>query len=188
MLCPKNNTEAVKFDAFFPSYYKVEAMFTTIYLDERIAILPSEFNSIRSEDGVRDILLTKLREKHEGKCNANGYVKPNSIELIARSMGQAENGRFTGNLMYDCKIKCQVLFPVAGTILEGMVLKIVKMGAYVVNEEAIRILLPRDIHLDDPNFDNIQQGATVKVRIERSRFQANDLFIMAIGRLVSDAE
>ena len=163
-------------------------MFTTIYLDERIAILPSEFNSIRSEDGVRDILLTKLREKHEGKCNANGYVKPNSIELIARSMGQAENGRFTGNLIYDCKIKCQVLFPVAGTILEGMVLKIVKMGAYVVNEEAIRILLPRDIHLEDPNFEKIQQGETVKVRIERSRFQANDLFIMAIGRLVSDAE
>lgn len=163
-------------------------MFTTIYLDERIAILPSEFNNIRSEDGIRDILLLKLREKHEGKCNANGYVKPNSIELIARSMGQAENGRFTGNLIYDCKIKCLVLFPVAGTILEGIVLKVVKMGAYVVNEEAIRILLPRDIHLDNPNFDAIQQGSTVKVRIERSRFQANDLFIMAIGTLVSDAE
>lgn len=161
-------------------------MFSTIYLDERIAILPNELNNIRSEDGIRDILLTKLRDKHEGKCNANGYVKPHSIELIARSMGQAENGRFTGNLIYDCKIKCEVLFPVAGTIMEGVVLKIVKMGAYVVNEEAIRILLPRDIHLGDENFDTIQQGSTVKVRIERSRFQANDLFIMAIGKLVTE--
>jgi DNA-directed RNA polymerase subunit E'/Rpb7 len=163
-------------------------MFSTIYLDERVAVLPAELNNIRTEDGIKDILLMKLRERHEGKCNANGYVKPNSIELIARSMGQSENGRFTGNLIYDCKIKCEVLFPVAGTIMEGIVLKIVKMGAYVVNEEAIRILLPRDIHLNDPNFDNIQQGQTVKVRIERSRFQANDLFIMAIGRLVTDSE
>ena len=59
-------------------------MFSTIYLDERVAILPSELNNIRSEDGIKDIILTKLKEKHEGKCNANGYVKPNSIELIAR--------------------------------------------------------------------------------------------------------
>jgi DNA-directed RNA polymerase subunit E'/Rpb7 len=162
-------------------------MFSTIYLDERVAILPSELNNIRSEDGIKDIILTKLKEKHEGTCNANGYVKPNSIELIARSMGQAENGRFTGNLIYDCKFKCETLFPVAGTIIEGTVLKVVKMGAYVVNEEAIRILLPRDIHLGDEHFDSIQQGATVKVRIERSRFQANDLFIMAIGKLVTDA-
>ena len=169
----------------FP-FTKSRRMFSTIYLDERVAILPNELNNIRSEDGIRDILVAKLREKHEGKCNANGYVKPNSIELIARSMGQAENGRFTGNLIYDCKIKCEVLFPIAGTIMEGIVLKVVKMGAYVVNEEAIRILLPRDIHLGDANFDSIQQGSTVKVRIERSRFQANDLFIMAIGKLVSE--
>ena len=162
-------------------------MFSIIYLDERVSILPSELNNIRSEDDIRDILLMKLKDKHEGKCNANGYVRPNSIELIARSMGQAENGRFTGNLIYDCKIKCEILFPVAGTIIEGVVLKVVKMGAYVVHEEAIRILLPRDLHIGDAKFDAIEQGKTVKVRIERSRFQANDLFIMAVGKL-ADAE
>ena len=162
-------------------------MFSTISLDERVAVLPSEFNSIRSEDGIQDILLMKLKDKHEGKCNANGYVRPNSIELLARSMGQAENGRFTGNLIYDCKIKCEILFPVAGTIIEGVVLKVVKMGAYVVHEEAIRILLPKDLHIGDSRFDTIEQGKTVKVRIERSRFQANDLFIMAVGKL-ADAE
>ena len=165
---------------------KVERMYSTIYLDERVPILPSELNNIRSEEGIKDILLTKLKEKHEGKCNANGYVKPNSIELIARSMGQAENGRFTGNLIYDCKIKCEILFPVAGTVIEGIVLKVVKMGAYVVHEEAIRILLPRDLHINDPNFDTILQGTKVKVRIERSRFQVHDLFIMAVGKLVPD--
>ena len=68
---------------------KVERMYSTIYLDERVPILPSELNNVRSEEGIKDILLTKLKEKHEGKGNANGYVKPNSIELIARSMGQA---------------------------------------------------------------------------------------------------
>ena len=158
-------------------------MFSTIYLDERVALLPIEMNAVRSEDTVRDLLLTKLREKHEGKCNANGYVRPGSITLLGRSMGQAENGRFTGNVIYDCKLQCEVLYPVAGTMMSGKVIKVVKMGAYVVYEEAIRILLPRDIHIGNPTFDAMKEGDVVNVRIERSRFQTNDNFIMSVGKL-----
>jgi DNA-directed RNA polymerase subunit E'/Rpb7 len=161
-------------------------MFHTIYLDERVALTPNELNMIRSADGIKEIILTKLREKHAGKCNANGYVRPGSIELLGRSMGVAENGRFTGNLLYDCKIKCEVLYPTAGTIIDGMVLKVNKMGAYVVFEEAIRILLPRDLHIGDTRFDGLKEGDNINVRIERSRFQTNDQFIMAVGKLITE--
>jgi DNA-directed RNA polymerase subunit E'/Rpb7 len=161
-------------------------MFHTIYLDERVALTPSEVNTMHNADDVKKIILQKLREKHEGKCNANGYVRPESIELLARSMGVAENGRFTGNLLYDCKIKCEVLYPTTNTIVEGIVLKVNKMGAYVVFEEAIRILLPRDLHLGDTSFDALKEGETVKVRIERSRFQTNDPYIMSVGKLAKD--
>lgn len=161
-------------------------MFSTIYLDERVALTPGELNSARSEVNIRDAILVKLREKHEGKCNANGYVRPGSMTLLARSMGQAENGRFTGNVVYDCKIKCEVLYPTGGTIMEGVVLKVIKMGAYVVYEEAIRILLPKDLHIGNAAFDALKEGETVKVTIERSRFQTNDLFIMAVGKLVAE--
>lgn len=161
-------------------------MFSTIFLDERIALTPTELNSARSETNIRESILLKLREKHEGKCNANGYVRPGSVVLLARSMGQAENGRYTGNVLYDCKISCEVLYPTAGTVMEGLVLKVIKMGAYVVYEEAIRILLPKDLHIGKKEFDDLKEGETVKVRIERSRFQTNDLFIMAVGKLVTE--
>ncbi len=163
-------------------------MFHTIYLDERIALTPSELNSIRTADGIKELLLTKLREKLAGKCNADGYINPGSIELLDRSMGVAENGRFTGNLMYDCKVKCDVLYPTADTVVEGMILKVNKMGAYVVYKDAIRILLPRDSHIGDARFDALKEGDTARVRIERSRFQANDTFIMAVGKLYSEEE
>lgn len=162
-------------------------MFHTIYLDERIALTPSELNMVRNADEIKKMLVQKLKEKHEGKCNANGYIRPDSIELLARSMGVSETGRFTGNLVYDCKIKCKVLYPTAGTIVEGIVLKINKMGAYVVFEEAIRVLLPRDLHVGDTEFDKLKEGDTVKVCVERSRFQTNDPFIMAVGKLSSAA-
>lgn len=160
-------------------------MFQTVYLDERIGLTPSEVNMIRSTEAIKDILTTKLREKHEGKCNANGHVRPGSIQLISRSMGLAENAQFTGQLLYDCKFKCDVFYPTANTEVNAMVLKVNKMGAYVVFEEAIRILLPRDTHVGNVAFDELSEGQTVKVRIDRSRFQVNDSFIMAVGTLVN---
>jgi len=159
-------------------------MFHTVFLDERIALTPTELNIVVSPEGARDILITKLREKHEGKCNANGYIRPGSIQLLARSMGIAENGRYTGNLLYDCKMKCEILYPTAGHEMEAHVIKVNKMGAYAVYEQAIRILLPRDLHIGDVDFDSIKEGETIHVTIERSRFQANDPFIMAVGKLV----
>jgi hypothetical protein len=59
------------------------------------------------------------------------------------------------------------------------------MGTYAVFEEAIRVLLPRDTHLGNTEFDSIKEGTTIKVRIDRSRFQTNDPFIMAVGSLVT---
>lgn len=158
-------------------------MFHTVFLDERIALTPNELNIVVSPDGARDIIITKLREKHEGKCNANGYIRPGSIQLLGRSMGIAENGRFTGNLLYDCKLKCDILYPTAGIKMDAHVIKVNKMGAYAVYEQAIRILLPRDLHIGDVDFDSIKEGDMVNVSIERSRFQANDPFIMAVGKL-----
>ena len=162
---------------------KPNKMYHTIYLDERVSMNASELNGIRSTDNIRDILLTKLKEKHEGKCNANGYVRPGSLQMLARSMGVAQNGKFTGDIMYDCKTKCEVLFPTADSIIEVHVIKTNKMGAYAVFEEAIRVLLPRDLHVGNSSFDEIAEDDTVRVRIKRTRFDTNSPFIMAVGVL-----
>jgi DNA-directed RNA polymerase subunit E'/Rpb7 len=159
-------------------------MYNTVYLDERVALTPSELGNITSADSVNEMLAKKLKAKHEGKCNANGYVKPGSLAILSRSMGVAENGRFTGNLLYDTKVKCDVFYPVGGIQMEAVVIKVNKMGAYVHFDEAIRILLPRDLHVGNVEFDSIEEGKNVLVRLERSRFQANDPYIMGVGILV----
>ena len=160
-------------------------MYNTVYLDERVALTPVELGNVRVVEDVREMLTKKLKEKHEGKCNANGYVKPGSLTILARSMGVAENGRFTGNIVYDCKFKCEVFYPVGESEMEAIVIKVNKMGAYVHFDEAIRILLPRDLHVGNVEFDSIEEGRTVPIRLERSRFQINDPYIMGVGVLVS---
>jgi hypothetical protein len=62
------------------------------------------------------------------------------------------------------------------------------MGVYAVFEEAIRILVPRDIHIGNTVFDSIKEGDVIKVRLERSEIKTNAPFIMAVGKLVEDGE
>jgi DNA-directed RNA polymerase subunit E'/Rpb7 len=163
-------------------------MYKTIYMDERVALPATELNHVKHTSEIKDFLEKNLRELLEGKCNSNGYVRPGSIKLLGRSMGVAENGKFTGNLVFDCKVSCEVLYPTAGSVITANVIKVNKMGVYAVFEDAMRILLPRDLHVGDTEFDGLKERNTVKVRIERSRFQTNDTFIMAVGKLHSGAE
>jgi hypothetical protein len=161
-------------------------MYNTIYMDERVSMTPAEMNLLTSVDSINELLEHKLREIHEEKCNANGYVRPDSIKLLGRSMGVAENGRFTGNFVYDCKFKCDVLYPTVGLKIGVDVIKVNQMGAYAIYEEAIRVLLPRDFHLGNQAFDALKEGDKVQVVLDRSRFQAKDPFIMAVGHLITD--
>jgi DNA-directed RNA polymerase subunit E'/Rpb7 len=166
-------------------------MYKSVFLEERVELAASEMSVIRSADGIKQSLMEKLK-RVEGKCNANGYVKPGSVQILARSMGAAENGKFTGNWIYDCKFVCEVLKPVAydakepnaeASVLPTKVIKVNKMGAYAAFEEAIRILLPRDCHAGDPVFDALKEGDSVRVRMEKHRFQTNDPYIVGIGTL-----
>ena len=85
-----------------------------------------------------------------------------------------------------------MLYPTAGTYVTGTVLKVNKMGVYAIFEDAevrdevmIRILLPRDIHLGNEEFDTIEEGDKITVSLERSKFQTNDLFIVSVGRFIN---
>lgn len=160
-------------------------MLHTMFMDDRIVITPSAMNAIHDLDALQEIIRANLSEKHEGKCNANGHVRPGSLELLKRSSGIAENGRFTGNFVYDCKFKCDVMYPLANSDLNAYVIKVTKMGAYAHYDHAIRILLPRDSHAGNEDFNSIQEGSTVRVRINMSRFQTNDPYIMSVGTLLS---
>jgi hypothetical protein len=170
-------------------------MYRTVFIDERVEITAEEFSAVKSADNIRALLLSKLK-RSEGKCNANGYVKPGSVQIIARSMGVAENGKFTGNWIYDCKFSCEVLKPVAydpkdpdslkSSVHSVNILEVNEMGAYGAVDEAIRVLLPRDIHAGIPEFDALKKDAIVRVRMEKHRFQTNDEYIMAIGTLYTE--
>lgn len=157
-------------------------MYKTVFLEERVSLTPTDLSV---KQAIDDLLLTRLKTKLESKCISSGFVKQDSLEILHRSMGGAENGRFTGNYMFYVKLRCKVFHPETDTSVDCRIIKVNKMGAYAVYDEAMRVLLPRDLHLGNTDFDSLEPDDTVNIKVLRSRFQTNDPYISSVGLFVS---
>jgi DNA-directed RNA polymerase subunit E'/Rpb7 len=151
--------------------------------EDKVMLTPADLS--REITSFDDILLEKLKTSLEGKCSRHGYVLPGTLELLSRSMGSAEKGRFTSDFLYYIKAQGKVLNPPDGFQIEGEVARKNKMGLYVIINNAIRIMIPRDLHIGNEEFDQIQLGDVVRVEIKKSRFQVNDTHILSIGQYLS---
>ena len=148
-----------------------------------MALTPADLS--REITSFDDILLARLKNTLEGKCSRHGFVIPGSLELLSRSMGSAEKGRFTADFLYYLKAQGKVYNPPDGFQVEGEVIRKNKMGLYVIIENAVRIMIPRDLHIGNEEFDSIQIGDIIRAEIKKSRFQVNDTHILSIGQYLN---
>ena len=151
----------------------------TALFEERASLTSRDLRGeITDIDGL---LLQKLSTRMENKCSRHGFVLPGTMKILSRSMGYIEKGRFTGDIIFHVQAEAKVLNPPAGFTLEGVVIRKNKMGMYVSYNDAIRIILPRDLHIGDEAFEAVPVGATVSVEVQKSRFQVNDAYILSVG-------
>lgn len=163
----------------------------TALFEEQVALTPKDLS--RQIDSFDELLTDKLRAKLEGRCSRHGYVISNTLKILSRSMGGMERGRFTGSILYFIQAEADVLNPPEGEELEGIVIRKNKMGIYASynvkagdsEAEAIRVIIPRDLHIGDENFEKVEIGERVKVQIKKSRFQINDPYILSVGMFIS---
>ena len=150
---------------------------------EKVALTPADLS--REITSFDEILLERLKKTLEGKCSKHGFVIPGSLELLSRSLGSAEKGRFTADFLYILEAQGKVYNPPDGFQIEGEVIRKNKMGLYVIIENAVRIMIPRDLHIGNEEFDSIQIGDIIRAEIKKSRFQVNDTHILSIGQYLS---
>ena len=149
------------------------------FFEEKIPITPRDL----AEDtiNIESLLYQKIVQKLEGKCSVHGWVVPKTLKVLSRSMGYIESGRFTGDIVFHCQIQGTVINPPSGAIVVGQVIRKNKMGMYVDYKGAIRIILPRDLHIGDPIYEAVTVNQFVKCEIKKSRFQVNDEYILSVG-------
>jgi hypothetical protein len=151
--------------------------------EEKVYLTPKDMNLIGAQT-IDSILSSHLKTKLENKCSRHGFVIPNTLEVLSRSMGQIENGKYTGNIVFHIQAQGRVYNPANGTRIIGRILKKNKMGVYMIYKNAIRILVPRDLHIGNEEFEALQPQDTIEVEIRKSRFQMNDAYILSVGAFV----
>ena len=165
--------------------------------EEKIAVTPRDLANHKIN--IHAVLLAKLAEKMEGKCSLHGWVLPDSLKILSRSMGYLESGRFTGDLVFHVQSQAKVLNPPSGSRMICEVVGNNMMGMYVSYRvpmkefdkktkkvltsyvDAVKVILPRDLHIGDEEFAKVEIGERVNVEIKKSRFQVNDKFILSVG-------
>jgi DNA-directed RNA polymerase subunit E'/Rpb7 len=153
---------------------------------EKISLAPIDLRG--DITAFEDILLEKLKKQLEGKCSKHGYVIPGSLQLLSRSMGFAEKGRGTADFMYYLKAQGKVYNPPDGLVVEGQITLKNKMGCYVILDNAIRVMIPRDLHIGNEDFDELDVGDRIRIEIKRSQFRANASHILSIGQYLGRAD
>jgi hypothetical protein len=155
-------------------------METVAFFEKKLSLTPGDFNKVKMFP-IDDLLLKKAKDSMENKCSEQGFILPGSIKLISRSMGYFEAARFTGDAIYYVKLEGTIIYPVDGIRINGEVIRNNKMGLYVDYKHAIRIQIPRDLHLGNQEYDRVKIGDIIQIELKRSKFAIHDAYILASG-------
>ena len=132
---------------------------------------------------IRSALEQYLAHAYEGKCNAEGYVRPRSTQLLAHSSGNlTDHGAVAFEVMYEY----QACNPVEGMLMSCVVQTVTQAGlqAHIVPDPSpVTVFVSRDHHYSNPHFPKIKVGDEIVVRIIGRHFELNDPTVSVIGEL-----
>jgi len=157
----------------------------TAIFDTKVVLTSKDMNLVNENNSIDSILIKHLRTKMDGKCSVHGWVIPNTLNILSRTMGQLENGRFTGNIIFHIQAEGNIYNPANGTTVSGTVLLKNHNGIMFIYENAIKVMIVRDLQIGNASFDSIQKGDKITAKILKSRFQVNDEFILSVADLVA---
>ena len=138
---------------------------------------------------VKENLEKIISRRNEGKCIAEGFIRPGSIKVIRYSSGNVAGP----NVEFDTVFECMICHPVEGMLIECDVKTITKAGVHAevvdnVGAVPITAFIARDHHFSDRSFGEVKENAKIVVRVVGVRFELNDPYICVLGQLVEKKE
>jgi DNA-directed RNA polymerase subunit E'/Rpb7 len=128
-------------------------------------------------------LVAQLRMNLEGHCSSEGFILPQSITILEYSIGRTNYVK--GGIDYQVKFQADVCFPHRGQIFHGTTEVRSKIGIHAVLPP-LKILIPRDLHIGNQEFDSIELGKEIEFEVITSNFKQMDKDIIIIGKLRSE--
>ena len=132
-------------------------------------------------NNIKELIQQKLIKKYEGNCIKEGFLKPNSINIITYSSGVIKGN----NVLFDVAFNCLICKPVEGMRIKVIVKNVTKAGirAEYKEDSPIVVFIARDHIFKNKNINNIKIGDMIYIKVIGIRYELNDEFISIIADL-----
>lgn len=139
-----------------------------------------------ASSNIEVVLLQKIKNLLEGKCNPDGYVKPDTVEILSYSNGEC----FKNMLVFTISFSCFVCKPIEGMKLHVKAVNITKAGIraklYDDQYSPLDIFIARDHNINHPQYQSIQENTDFMIEVIGSRFELNDKIISVIAVIADE--
>ena len=133
-------------------------------------------------ENIDEYIETFLKQKVEGTCIDEGYVKEGTVKILKKSIGKLFGSRFTGDITYEVAYTANVCNPVIGNVIECKVKFVNKLGI-LGNNGPITIIIGKQFHSKEDSLSKISENDIVKVEVIAKKFSLNDKEIKIIAKL-----
>lgn len=139
-------------------------------------------NSKFMQKNIQASLLANLRMNFEGNCSSEGYVQSGSITILDYSIGRVNYVK--GGVDYNVRFQADICLPHKGQVFRSTVTVRSKIGIHA-ETLPIKVLIPRDLHIGNEEFDTVEVGQDVEFEVSGSQFKQRDKDIVVLGMLRS---
>ena len=136
-------------------------------------------------------LQSYLNKTYTGKCQEEGFIRENSIEITSYSAGLCKSEFVEYMVVFTCDV-CNIFEDmvlscvVENTTKAGLKCKVVNIGDDSEGESRspVVVFCARDHHYNHSNFHNIGVDQTILVNVIGSRYELHDEYISVIGIVI----
>lgn len=133
------------------------------------------------QKNIQSSILMYLKSHVEGRCGIEGYVQPKTSVIINYSLGALNSMKL--GVSYRVKFQADICFPHKGQILKAPVTLRSKIGVHA-ESSPLRVLLPRDLHIGNTEFEQIVEKDEVEFEVLGAEFKQNDEHMFVLARLI----
>ena len=155
----------------------------TLYVPSSIKVIESlkPYDIPKNRQLVDSKLLQVIKEKYGNKCNHNGFIEKDSIEILERSIGEINSCHFNGEIYYNIKVGVRICTPNVGSFVTCRVIGKNQAGIFCV-ADPLQIIVSPDNHEDTSFFENIKKDDNVEIEIIRYQILLNHDHIKILGK------
>jgi DNA-directed RNA polymerase subunit E'/Rpb7 len=142
----------------------------------RVVNVPSRY----LQRTVLPSLLSQLKMTVEGRCGMEGYIAKDSVTILSHTLGRVNP--LEEGVSYRVTFQADMCMPHPGQVFKVPVIFRSKIGVHA-ELDPMKILLPRDLHLGNAEFDAIEEREEIEIEVVGSQFQQQDAHIYVLGKL-----